>query len=164
MRDVEWSDLTRIKPNTKRENLCDRRARDNPFFLFLLFFEIEGSVLHVRARVLKFNNICNVHTNITVKRVRVDIVALKKQKVLHILCVCSLNYPACKAHALYYTVIWGLSGSTFCHINLINGTFSGKMSLKKICVSIFFTNFARNVSHSKKNSTRYYHKCTQVFV
>jgi hypothetical protein len=25
--------------------------------------------------------------------------------------VCILSYPACKAHALYYTVICGLSGS-----------------------------------------------------
>ena len=83
---VELSDLTRIAPNTKREKLCDRRARENPFFLFLLFFEIEGCVLHVRARVLKFNKICKVHTTITVKRVRVAIVALKKQEVIHFMC------------------------------------------------------------------------------
>ena len=37
----------------------------------------------------------------------------------YILCVflCSLSYPACKAHALYYIVSCGLSGSTaFFHI------------------------------------------------
>jgi hypothetical protein len=32
-------------------------------------------------------------------------------------CVCNLSYPACKAHAPYYIVICGLSGSTiFVHI------------------------------------------------
>jgi hypothetical protein len=37
-------------------------------------------------------------------------------------CVCSLSYPACKAHAPYYIVICGLSGCTkiFPHY-LING-------------------------------------------
>jgi len=63
----------------KRGKLYDRRARNNPFFPFLIFFEIEGCVLHVRARVLKFNKIRKVRTNVTVKRVRVAIVALKKQ-------------------------------------------------------------------------------------
>ena len=28
-------------------------------------------------------------------------------------CVCSLSYPACSAHAPYYKVACGLSGSTF---------------------------------------------------
>jgi len=32
-------------------------------------------------------------------------------------CVCSLNYPACKARAPYYFVICGLSGTTiFFHV------------------------------------------------
>jgi hypothetical protein len=31
--------------------------------------------------------------------------------VLLSVCVCCLRYPACKPHALYYTVIYGLSGS-----------------------------------------------------
>jgi hypothetical protein len=29
-----------------------------------------------------------------------------------------------------------------------------------MCVLIFPTTFAWNISHSKKNSARYYHKCT----
>jgi hypothetical protein len=33
----------------------------------------------------------------------------------------------------------------------------------KMCVLIFFTNFLWNISTSKKNSARYYHKCTNVF-
>jgi hypothetical protein len=34
----------------------------------------------------------------------------------------------------------------------------------KMCVLIFSTAFVRNISHSKKNSVRHYHKCTQVFM
>jgi hypothetical protein len=57
--------------------------------------------------------------NVTSSFVRVTIVAVEKQYELHILsvCVCSLSYPACSAHAPYYIVICGLSGCTiFSHI------------------------------------------------
>jgi len=33
----------------------------------------------------------------------------------------------------------------------------------KVCVLIFSTNFIQNISHSKKNSLRYFHNCTNVF-
>jgi hypothetical protein len=33
-----------------------------------------------------------------------------------------------------------------------------------MCVLIFSTTFVWNISHSKKNSASYYHKCTQVFM
>jgi hypothetical protein len=29
-------------------------------------------------------------------------------------CICSLNYPACKAHAPYYIIVCGLSGCRLC--------------------------------------------------
>jgi len=57
--------------------------------------------------------------NVTLRRVRATLVAVEKQLVLRILnvCVCSLRYPACKAHAPYYRVICGLPRSTvFFHI------------------------------------------------
>ena len=40
---------------------------------------------------------------------------MENQEVLHILCVCvcSLSYPACKTHVLYYNVICGLAGLSF---------------------------------------------------
>jgi hypothetical protein len=37
--------------------------------------------------------------NVTLRRVRVTIVAVEKQCLLHILIVCSLKYPARNAHA-----------------------------------------------------------------
>jgi len=34
----------------------------------------------------------------------------------------------------------------------------------KMCVAIFSTTFVFNISHSEKNSARYYHKCTPVYM
>jgi hypothetical protein len=34
----------------------------------------------------------------------------------------------------------------------------------KMCVLIFSTDFIQNISHSKKNSARYYHKRENVFI
>jgi hypothetical protein len=48
---------------------------------------------------------------------------------------------------------------------LINGTIFGKNVIEyKMCVLIFSTTFIWNISHSKKNSLRYYHKCVNVFM
>jgi hypothetical protein len=52
--------------------------------------------------------------NVILKRVRVTIVAVEKSNkycITYSECACSLSYPACKAHAPYYNVICGLSGS-----------------------------------------------------
>jgi len=37
--------------------------------------------------------------------------------------------------------------------------FGKKVIDHKVCALIFSTSFLRNISHSKKNSVRYYHKC-----
>jgi hypothetical protein len=42
--------------------------------------------------------------------------------------------------------------------------FRKKVTKRKMCVLIFSTAFVWNISHSKKNSARYYHKCTQLFM
>ena len=76
-------------------------------------------------------------------------------------CVCSLNYPLCKGHAPYYSVIYGLSNSTIHLRYLINNTtFEKKKTyltqkvyfdfLYKLCSKYFYF---------KKNSAKYYHKC-----
>ena len=60
-----------------------------------------------------------MYYNVTLRRVRIIIVAVEQQEVLHILsvCVCSLSYPAYKARAPYYIVTCDLSGCTiFFHI------------------------------------------------
>jgi len=52
--------------------------------------------------------------NATIMRVQVTTLAVEKLYVLHMLsvCVCSLSYAACNAHAQYYIAIYGLSGCT----------------------------------------------------
>ena len=62
---------------------------------------------------------------------------------LHILsvCVCSLSYPACKAHASYYIVPCGLSGSTIfshCHINLKDFGVWGGVIEHKMCFELVY--------------------------
>jgi len=77
-----------------------------------------------------------------------------------------LIHPVCKEHAPY--VICDLPGFTtfIFHITPQTARFSeeNKVIQHKMCVSIFSTTFLRTTSHSKKNSARYYHKCTQVFM
>jgi hypothetical protein len=49
--------------------------------------------------------------------------------------------------------------------NLINVTiFGNKVIEHKMCVSVSSTKFIRNISNSKDNSARCYHKFTLVFV
>ena len=73
------------------------------------------------------------------------------------MCVCSLMYPACNAHAPCYIVICGcLAVQYFSTLSHKRHDFWGKK-----CVLIFSTNFVRNISHSKMEWARYYHhKCT----
>ena len=43
--------------------------------------------------------------------------------------------------------------------------FRKKKGIKQeMCVTIYSTNFVWNICQPKKNSSRYYHKCTQVFI
>jgi len=65
-----------------------------------------------------FNNVNNVRINVTSRYVRANTGAAKSNKYyIFWVCICSLRYPACKAHAPYYIVICGVSGSAdFFHI------------------------------------------------
>jgi len=47
---------------------------------------------------------------------------------------------------------------------LINGTIFGKSSLIRYYGYIFDTTFVWNISHSKKNSALYYHRCSYIFI
>jgi hypothetical protein len=53
---------------------------------------------------------CNVR--VILRRTLEIVAAVKKQKYLNFLSVCSLSYPAYKAHAPYYIGFCGLAGST----------------------------------------------------
>ena len=59
----------------------------------------------------------NIHINVTLRRVRVIIVAVEKKNYKFWVYVCSLRYLACKARAPYYIIICSLFGCTiFFHI------------------------------------------------
>jgi hypothetical protein len=71
-----------------------------------------------RKELTKISKTRNARIKV-MRRVRVTIVAVEKAISITYceLCVYSLSYPACKAHASYYIVICGLSGCTiFFHI------------------------------------------------
>jgi hypothetical protein len=76
--------------------------------------------------------------------------------------VCSLTYPACKAHAPYY--MWPLWLHHIFRHYLINGAIFGKKLLNIKCVFIFSATFVWNLSLCKKNSARHCRKCKNVFV
>jgi hypothetical protein len=82
------------------------------------------------------------------------------------MCVCSLIYSACNAHAQYYIVIYGVSMCTILfQYYLIDGTIFWKRLLKiRVCVSISSTNIFLHISNSKKTSATCYHKCTKLFI
>jgi len=57
---------------------------------------------------------------------------------------CRLSYPACKANAPYYVVVYGLSGSTIFFKNITKKTwFSEKKLLNTKCVSTFSKDFLK---------------------
>jgi len=71
-------------------------------------------------------------------------------------CVCSLRYPACNAHAAFCHLFPAPALKYFSHYP-INGTiFENKnVTERKTCVLNFSTTFVRNISHSKKKCARY---------
>jgi hypothetical protein len=64
------------------------------------------------------NKTRNVHIKVTLRRVRISYFCRGKAvNITYWVCICSLSYPACNAHAPYYIAICGLSGCTvFCRI------------------------------------------------
>jgi hypothetical protein len=80
----------------------------------------------------------NVRVNVTLRRVRATIVAVEKQWLLYNLsvCICSLSYPACNAHAPY-CYLWPVPlYNVFPHYH-INDT----ILERKMCCLIFSTTF-----------------------
>jgi hypothetical protein len=69
-----------------------------------------------------------------------------------------------RAKRMRHIAICGLSRSAVIFPTLSHKRydFRKKVTEHKMCVLIFSTTFVWNISHSKKNSARYYHKCTYI--
>ena len=78
-------------------------------------------------------------------------------------CVCSLSYPPCNAHALnsHLWPVWLYH--IFPHYLTWN-YFRKEVIVLEMCTLIFSTTCVCNISHSKKNWARYDQKCTLVFI
>ena len=84
--------------------------------------------------------------NVTLRRLPATIVAVEKQQVLHnfTVCICSLSYPACNAHAPYCHLGPVPLYSIFPHylINIAIFETKKKVTEHKMWVLIFSTTFA----------------------
>ena len=75
---------------------------------------------------------------------------------------CSLNNPACNAPS--YCHLRPLAAQHFSTLSHKRHDFRRNVIEHKMCILIFYTTFIWNISHSKKNSVRYCHKCENVFI
>ena len=78
---------------------------------------------------------------------------------------CSFSYPVSKVHATYYICCYLLPVQQYIFPHyLINSTILvGGIIQHKMCNLIFSITSIWNISHSEKNSVRYYHTCTYIF-
>jgi hypothetical protein len=99
--------------------------------------------------------------NVIFRRICVTIVAVEKQNVLNILSVCSVALFIQHAERMRRIIMSSLACLTlplFSTLSKKNGTIFGKNVIEhKMCALIVSTNFVSNISHSKKNSAKYYH-------
>ena len=82
--------------------------------------------------------------------------------ITYSMCLCSLSYQPCKAHASCYIVICSLSGSTilFYFMSQTARFFLGEKTLLNIKrLLILSTSFVWNISHSKENSRKIHFSC-----
>jgi hypothetical protein len=79
-------------------------------------------------------------------------------------CVLSRKYPACNAHASYCHLCPASLYNIFFILSHKRYDFRKKVTEHKLCVLIFSPTLIWNISHSKKNSTRYDQKCVLVYM
>jgi hypothetical protein len=112
--------------------------------------------------------------NVTMRRVHAKLMLWKSKKYYIFLCarVCVCACVGVWVCGWMWVCACGYTGApSYCHLQplwlhkifrhyLVKGMiFVKKVSEHKMCVSILSTTFILNISHSKKNSTRYFYKC-----
>jgi hypothetical protein len=102
--------------------------------------------------------------NVTLRCVCTTIVAVEKQKLLHIPRVCfvalSMPYAMCMRHIV---ILWLYSWTMFFHFISSRHYFRKNVIERKMCVLISWK-FVRNISHSKKKWANYDKKYTFAFM
>jgi hypothetical protein len=104
----------------------------------------------------------NVRINVTLRRVRVTVVAVEKQYVLNILSV-SVALVIQHAKRMRHVVLPSVACLALAYFSTLSHKqhdFRKNVTEYKMCVLILSTNFVWNISHFKKNWARYYHKGT----
>jgi hypothetical protein len=103
---------------------------------------------------LIFNKIGSVRINVTVRRVRLTIVARKSRRITYSECVSAALFTSMRrACAVLYCHLWLASCSMFFHIIFLNLTiFRKKVIEHKIVCFDFVYNFAWEISDCEKNS------------
>ena len=82
--------------------------------ILLLYIQFNPNIIDFLKHGPFSNKTGKVRIHVTVRRVRVTILAVEKQYVLRYMfwvCDCSLSYLACKLRAPYYVAVCGLFGS-----------------------------------------------------
>jgi len=109
--------------------------------------------------------------NVILRRISFNHCCSRKQWVLHnlIVCISSLRYPACKAHAPYCHLWPAPLYNIFPHYLKQGTIFEKKITEHKMRVLIFSTKFFWNNSHSKKKWAKcdknvYWSSCKVPFI
>jgi len=73
--------------------------------------------------------------------------------------------PAMRIYRIMLSFVARTALPQFCKLTQESHDFRGeKFTEHKMCVLIFSIRFVSDIPHSKKNSSRFYHKCTGVFM
>jgi hypothetical protein len=109
----------------------------------------------------------NVHMNLTIRRFRVIIVTVESKTYFFFwVCVCSLSFATWKR--MRHITLSSMACPALPYFPTLSHKrhdFRGeKFTEHKMCVFEFLHRFVRKVSHSKKDSARYYHKHVLVFI
>jgi hypothetical protein len=93
----------------------------------------------------------NVHINVTSRHVREPWLPCKSNKYyIFWVCVCSLSYPACKAHPPYYIVICGLS------------SYQQNLPLSWYDMNTYYFTMLWYPYHIEQHCTHIYYECVNI--
>jgi hypothetical protein len=107
---------------------------------------------------------CMYKRNIEAHSLRETIVAMESNKYyIFWVCVCICALIIQHAECIHCIILSSVYSVVVPYFSTLSH-FPKKVTERKMCVLFFSTYFVWNISHSKKNSARFYDKCTYVFI